>query len=154
MKLAIFAVVAMCVNGQGLTPREKPTDYPAHAEFGDGYILAADYLVQTLPTKDGAGLVANDYLVIEVAAYGPKLSKIDLSLGTFTLVLNKKTELTAESAGTVAASIIYPDRRQKPRVDLASGAGNATVVYSGQPQVQHFPGDPSVRAPRPNPVPA
>lgn len=150
--IAMCAIAALGLQAQSLTPREKAEDYPAHAALKDGFTLAADYLVHTLPVKNGAALLAGDYLVIEIAAYGPKISKIDLSLGNFTLRVNGKTELTPESAGTVAASIKFPDWRTKPHVELEGGTGNSTVGY-GQPRVARFPGDPTAPPPRQNPLP-
>jgi hypothetical protein len=150
--VTLLAAVAM-LHAQGLTPREKATDYPVHAEMKDGFTIAAEYLVHTLPTGKDA-LVANDYLVVEVAVFGPRSKRIDLSQGSFTLMLDTgkkggKTSLTPDSAGTVAGSIKFSDWTPKPRVEATAGAGNATIGV-GPTMTPRFPGDPSVR---PLPVP-
>ena len=153
----LFAAVAT-LHAQGLKPREKAGDYPVHAEMKDGFTIAADYLVHTLPTgtlNTTDALVANDYLVVEVAVFGPRGKRIDLSQGSFTLVLDTgkkgggKTALSPDSAGTVAASIKFSDWTQKPHVEAEGGVGNANVGF-GPPMTPRFPGDPSVR---PLPVP-
>jgi hypothetical protein len=144
------------LHAQGLKPREKAADYPVHAELGDGFTLAAEYLVHTLPTGKDT-LVANDYLVVEAAVFGPRGKRIDLSQGSFTLVLDTgkkggKTTLTQDSAGTVAGSIKFSDWTPKPRVEGTGGVGNATVGV-GPTMTPRFPGDPSVRPLPPSPLP-
>jgi hypothetical protein len=151
----LFAAIAT-LHAQGLTPREKAADYPVHAEVKDGFTIAAEYLVHTLPTGKDA-LVANDYLVVEVAVFGPRGKRIDLSQGNFTLLLDTgkkggKTALSPDSAGSVAASIKFSDWTQKPHVEAEGGVGNASVGF-GPPMTPRFPGDPSVRTMPPSPVP-
>jgi hypothetical protein len=149
--LVSLIACAAFVCAQGLTPKDKPSDYPSHEDFGNGLTLGAEYLVHTLPTANGA-LIANDYLVIEVAVFGAKGGSIDLDAGHFTLRLNQKTTLTPDSPGVVAASIKYPDWTQKPKVDVSGGAGNSSVIY-GPPQAGRFPGDPTMRPPPAPPLP-
>jgi hypothetical protein len=50
---------------RGTTPKPKPGDYPAQARAGN-VIVAAEYLVHTLPGKD-INFVVPGYLVVEVA---------------------------------------------------------------------------------------
>jgi hypothetical protein len=153
--VTLFAAVAM-LHAQGLKPREKAADYPVHAELRDGFTLAAEDLVHTLPTGKDA-LVANDYLVIEVAVFGPRGKRIDLAQGSFTLLLDTgkkggKTALSPDSAGTVAGSIKFSDWTPKPHMEAAAGVGNATVGV-GPTMTPRYPGDPSVRPLPPSPLP-
>jgi hypothetical protein len=157
--VCFFVAIAM-LRAQGLSPREKAADYAAHAEARDGFTFAAEYLVHTLPTgtlNTTDALVANDYLVVEVAVFGPRGRRIDLSQGSFTLVLGTgkksgKTALSPDSAGTVAGSIKFSDWAPKPHLEAEGGVGNANVGF-GPPMTARFPGDPSVRPLPPSPVP-
>jgi hypothetical protein len=142
---------------QGLKPKEKVTDYPVSAALQDGYSIGAEYLVHTLPTQTRSGkadaLVANDYLVIEIALYGPKFGSIDSLSGTFELrINNQKTTLTPDSPGTVAGSIKFSDWTQKRTLEMEAGNGNAGVTI-GPPRTPRFPGDPSAGTPRQSPIP-
>jgi len=116
---------------------------PKTATLEKGFTLTADYLVRSLPTETGT-LVTNDYLVVEVKFAGP--FKIKTSSDQFLLRINgQKLPIMTESAGTVAASLKYPDWTQKPTVTGSVGNGNADVIIGPRAPVEHFPGDPSVR---------
>jgi hypothetical protein len=153
-----FIAADAVLSAQGLTPRPAAADYPMQAALPNGYTLAAEYLVHTLPTglRTGA-LVANDYLVVEIAVFGPRGGRMDLSPSNFTLQMHGRKKgqdatLTPDSAGAVAASIKYSDWTQKPKVQASGGAGNATVGI-GPTVNPRFPGDPSVRPLPPSTVP-
>jgi hypothetical protein len=156
--IAFCVGFAAVLSAQGLTPKPAASDYPVQAALPNGYTLAAEYLVHTVPTglRTGA-LVANDYLVVEIAVFGPRGGRMDLSPSNFTLQLRgqKKGQggtLTPDSAGAVAASIKYSDWMQKPKVQASGGVGNATVGI-GPTVSPRFPGDPSVRPLPPSTVP-
>lgn len=177
-----LAAAGAMLQAQGLTPKPTPSDYPAHAELKaepqgetkdegetrESFTLAADYLVHTLPTSATTlnttatltttdPLVANDYLVVEVAVFGPRGKRIDLAQGSFTLLLDTgkrggRTMLSPDSAGAVAASIKFSDWTQKPTASANAGVGNATVGV-GPTMTPRYPGDPSVRPLPPSPIP-
>jgi hypothetical protein len=152
--LAIVGAISQ-VSAQGLPPRASPLDYPAHAALDKNFTLAAENLLHTLPTANGS-LVANDYLVIEAAAFGPVKERIDLAAGNFTLVITmgKNTSTVhADSSGSVAASIKFSDWTQRPGASLSGGVGDTGATIGTQTPAGHFPGDPSVRPPYPSPVP-
>ncbi len=134
-----------------ITPKDKAADYPVSSSLNGGLTIGAEYLLHTLPTKQGS-LIANDYLVVEIAIYGAKGKTIDLDTAQFTLRVNKKTTIEPEGPGYVAASLKYSDWENTRRLDLSGGTGNSTVVY-GPPQSNRFPGDPTVRPPRTQPLP-
>jgi len=154
-RLTIVAVSLVCAgSAQVLKPREKPADYAVRANLQHDFVLAADYLVHSVPSGTGNasdGMVANDYLVIEIGVFGKPYSKIDLLEGRFELKLNGKTTLTPDSPGTVAASIKFDDWNPRKTVELGGGYGNTTVVYGPSPRSPRFPGDPAEQKP---PAPA
>jgi hypothetical protein len=150
---AIFAAAALAFP-QGTKPRIQPSDYPIQATLEKGYTLAAEYLVHSIPTSAGV-LIADDYLVVEVAFFGPVKSKLNLSSSNFALrINNQKSTIQPDSSGAVAASIRYPDWNQKRGITPSGGigAGNAGVVY-GPPVAPRFPGDPTGRPTVSSPVP-
>ena len=147
LSVACILLVASGLWAQ-ITPKDKPEDYPVSSSLNGGFTIGAEYLVHTLPTKQGS-LIANDYLVVEIAIYGAKTKTIDLNAAQFTLRVNKKTTIEPEGPGYVAASLKYGDWENTKRLDLSGGVGNSTVVY-GPAQANRFPGDPTVR-PTPSP---
>jgi hypothetical protein len=150
LRIAAFSAAAALAFAQGTRPKPKPSDYPTQAILENGVTLAAEYLVHSLPTQTGT-LIADDYLIVEVAFYGPPKSKLSLGAGNFVLRINtQKSTIQPDSAGTVAASLKYPDWNQRPGVTPSASAG--PVVY-GPPTAPHFPGDPTGRPTISSPVP-
>lgn len=128
-------------------PRSKATDYPAHIAL-TGMDIGAEYLVHSIPGDKG-GYFAKEYLVVEVAIFPTTKTGLKISSGQFTLRINKKSTLSAQSAGMVAAALKYADWEQRPRMTAAAGP----LIY-GAPQGGRFPGDPTTPRPLPNPVPS
>jgi hypothetical protein len=128
-------------------PRSKASDYPAHIAL-PRMEIGAEYLVHSIPAEKG-DYFAKEYLVVEVAIFpDTKIDGLKISSGQFTLRVNKKSTLSAQSAGTVAAALKYPDWEQRPQMTAQAGP----VIY-GAPPVGRFPGDPNAPRPLPSPVP-
>ncbi len=155
LRLIALLSAAALAFAQGTTPKAQPSDYPTHAALDSGFAVAAEYLVHSILTPAGF-LIADDYLVVEVAFFGKGKSKLNIGAGNFAVRINnrEKSSIAPDSPGTVAASIKYPDWTQKPGVtpSASAGAGNAGVVY-GPASAPRFPGDPTGGRPLPNPVP-
>jgi hypothetical protein len=145
MNRAVLAGLLLAAVGsaQGTPPKDSATDYPVRATLGK-LTLAADYLVHSIPSPKGA-LFAKDFLVIEVAVFGPKLDPIQMRSEYFRLRINgSKDSYITQSPGTVAASMKYPDWEQRPGMTASGGIGNGEVVYGPRPTAR-FPDDPTVR---------
>jgi hypothetical protein len=127
-------------------PRSKASDFPAHIALA-GMEIGAEYLVHSIPAEKG-DYFAKEYLVVEVAIFPATKDGLKISSGRFTLRVNKKSTLSAQSAGTVAAALKYPDWEQRPQMTAQAGP----VIY-GAPPVGRFPGDPTAPRPLPDPVP-
>jgi hypothetical protein len=140
VRIPLF-LIATATLAFAQTPRTL-ADYPVHAALDNGFTLAAEYLVRSLPTSNGT-LVANDYLVIEVAFFGPPKAHFKPNGGSFALRVNRqKTALAPDPPGSVANSIQLSDWTQKPR--LSASAGNDDImVGTSRTNVPHFPGDPT-----------
>ncbi|HXA68547.1 MAG TPA: hypothetical protein VNV82_25510 [Bryobacteraceae bacterium] len=128
-------------------PRSKATDYPARIALTEMEI-GAEYLVHSIPSEKG-DYFAKEYLVVEVAIFPTTKSGLKISSGRFTLRINKKSTLSAQSAGMVAAALKYADWEQRPQMTATAGP----LIY-GAPQGGRFPGDPTTPRPLPNPVPS
>jgi hypothetical protein len=125
-------------------PRSKATDYPVHISLPTMEI-GAEYLVHSIPSEKG-DYFAKEYLVVEVAISPAPRESLKISSGRFTLRINNKSALIAQSAGVVAAALKYPDWEQRPQL-----TGQAGPLIYGAPQSGRFPGDPT--QPRPLPTP-
>jgi hypothetical protein len=141
----IAALAGFVLHAQGTTPREKPADYQAHSKL-PGFELAADYLSHSMPVKGGV-IDVNDYLVIEVAIFPSARETPSLTSGEFTLRITnhtrgRKSVLSAQTPGMVAASLKYPDWEVRPTVEATAGVGDTGVILGRPVPTERFPGDP------------
>ncbi len=73
-------------EAKGIPARTAPTDYQAQGQVG-AYTIAAEFTGHGVPTPD-AVYNTEDYVVVEVAFYGAKDSRLTLSAEDFTLRIN------------------------------------------------------------------
>lgn len=148
MRIALILSISALVAGQPV-PKTKPADYPVHVQM-DSVILAAEYLVHSLPTERGT-LFAKDYLVVEAAFFGPRLSRLKLSPDQFTLRINGRgTPLTTQLPGLVASSIQFPNSDGGGFSAGGSiGVGDGTVAVGPRSAPSQFPGDGNDRTSQP-----
>ena len=140
MRFALFLSAITLLCAQGTPPKSKATDYPVHVQM-ETVTLAAEYLVHSLPTRAGT-LIANDYLVVEVAFYGPPFSRLKMSPDNFILKINGKSEtLTPEAPGMVSQSIKFPSARPHLEAGGSVSAGDGTVSVGPRAPPSQFPGD-------------
>jgi hypothetical protein len=130
MRFALLLSTVTLLGAQGTPPKTGPADYPVHAQM-DSVTLAAEYLVHSLPTTKGT-LVANDYLVVEAAFFGPLYSRLKMSPDNFALRINGKGDpLTPELPGMVAQSIKFPGVRPHLETTATLGGGDGGTVTVG-----------------------
>lgn len=145
MRLFLLTAAAALAVRAAEPPKLRPQDYCAHAALPT-LTLAADYLARTLPGRS-ASFHSPDYLVVDIAVFPRSKQTVKLAASHFSVKLNgKKQPVYAQTPGMVAASMKYPDWRQRPRFE-----GQAGGVIIGQPQPrERFPGDPrGIPGPRP-----
>ncbi len=120
MRYALLLAAAALLQAQS---KSKAADYPAHVQM-DAVTLAAEYLAHSIPTPS-ATLVANDFLVVDVAFFGPPMSRLRLSPDHFTLRINGHgAPLTTQPFG-----MVLPDRKKIQSVSLPEG--ERTLPFSG-----------------------
>lgn len=134
---ALTLLLATCA-----VAREKPGDYPVQAPTPEG-IVAAEYLVHSFPTPQGV-YFTKGYLVVEAAVFPSAKDPLMITSGQFSLRLNGKRILLAQSPGMVAASLKYADWEARPAATATAQAGDATVILGPRPSPGRFPGDPTV----------
>jgi hypothetical protein len=150
MRFAALFSVAALLRAQE-TPHTKPSDYPAQVQMGT-VTLASEYLVHSLPTPHGT-LIANDYLVVEVAFFGPSFSRLRMSPDNFKLRINGKGDgLSSEAPGMVSGSIKFPSDRPHIEAGGSVGVGDGTVSVGPRPPPSQFPGDGKERLPANQPA--
>jgi hypothetical protein len=139
-RLAPLLATVTLLGAQGTPPKTAPTDYPVHVQM-DTVTLAAEYLVHSLPTTQGT-VVANDYLVVEVAFFGPLYSRLKMSPDNFALRINAKGDpLTTEAPGMVSQSIKFPGAHPHLETTGTVTNGDGTVTVGPRPPPSRFPGD-------------
>ena len=127
---------------QGLAPRSSPSDYPAQAKLGP-ITLAAEFAGHGIPTPDGP-LSTEDYVVVEVAFYGPAGTRLPISFNDFSLhINNKKNPTPSESYEHVGTSVkdpewVPPEKPEKPSGGgiLGGGGNNDTSKEPPRPPAE------------------
>ena len=111
----------------GMPPRSAATDYAAHVQVGD-FTLAAEFAGHNVPRPEDP-LTTDDYVVVEVAVYGPNGVKLSLSPDQFSLQINDKKPSPAVTFVVVASSLkdpewVPPDQpKAKSKTSLGGGGG-------------------------------
>ena len=136
--LLLFVCAGLAAGQSATADRSKAADYPvsASAERAD---IGAEFLVHSIPSARGYYL-AKTFLVVEAGVF-PKGLPLKVSAGQFTLRLNGASQpLLAQSPGTVAASLKYPDWEMPRGFSASASAGNVGISTDRQP-VGRFPDD-------------
>ena len=150
-RLALVLGTVMLLGAQGTKPKTIPADYPVHVQL-EALTVAAEYLVHSIPNAK-ATLIANEYLVVEAAFFGPQFSRLKMSPDNFSLRLNGKGDpLPSEPYGLVAQSIKFPGVHPHLESTGSVSAGNGTIAIGPRPPQSRFPGDGNDRLP-PNQAP-
>jgi hypothetical protein len=152
---AAFLTVLLCssaVFGQdaarareskGMPPRATPADYQAHAQAGT-VTIAAEFDGHSVPDTQSA-LTTEDYVVVEVALFGPPDAHPTLSIQDFSLRVNgKKAALPAQGYAAVFKSLKDPEwvpPGPPPEAKSKGGinTGGQGQADSGPPPVVHIP---------------
>ncbi|HUP05299.1 MAG TPA: hypothetical protein VMU19_14980 [Bryobacteraceae bacterium] len=140
---AASAKAAPPIEAPAVPARPNLTDYQGHAATGV-YNIAGEYTGHNVVTPL-ASFTNEDYVTVEVAIYGPKGARLKLSYQDFSLRVNGKKGIPAESYVLLERSLkdpsyIPPEEAQKKK-DNSDG---------GVPVVGEAPSD---RNPQWHPVP-
>lgn len=146
MRLFLLAAFPLLAPAQErLEARAAAAEYKAQVTIHPGVTMAAEFLGRTVPVPNAA-FVLQHYVVVEVGLFAR-----DFAFRTerFSLRLNGKTALLAQTAGMVGASLKYPDWENQRQVTATAGLGDANVILGRRNTTPRFPGD--RRAPTPPP---
>lgn len=106
-------------------------------------VIGAEFDRHSVPTKEQA-LNTEDFVVVEVALYGPAGAKLNITLDDFSLRINgKKNVLRCQPYGRVLSSIkdpqwAPPDQgKEKSKTSLGTGGGGQDA--GSPPPVVHPP---------------
>ena len=127
-----------------MPPRLAPTDYQSHVQAG-AVTIAAEFVGHAVPTPQET-LSTEDYVVVEVALFGPPEPRLKLSLDDFSLRVNrKKTVLANQPFGMAFPSLKNPEleppssaAKSKSSVGTGGQSESApTPVFHLPPEVKH-----------------
>jgi len=150
MRFFLLAVLPLAVSAQEIMPaRPAPTEYRAQATINAKVILAAEFQGRTVPAPDAA-FILKHYVVVEVALF---TRDYEFNSGRYSLRLNGKTPLLAQTPGMVGASLKYANWENQRQVTAEAGVGNAGVILGRQDTAPRFPGDRRAPAPPPGTPP-
>lgn len=92
---------------RGMPPRTSAADYQAHEKAG-AVTIAADFAGHGIVTPEGT-LTTDDYVVFEVAFYGPPGTHTQISADDFSLRINGKKSLPNQPYGMVIGEVKDPE---------------------------------------------
>lgn len=143
----VTALIVILIPAQlcAVDVRKAAGDYPSQIAAPD-MTAGVEYMVTTF-SAEGKTFTIDDHLILEVGIFPKGDAKVDLR--RFSLRINGKRIVFAQTPGMVAASVKYPDWTRKPSIQAAAGP-----IILGRPEsVGRFPGDPTARYPRRDPAP-
>jgi hypothetical protein len=114
-------------ESKGLPPRATPADYQAHTQVGT-LTLAADFVRHSVPTPE-ATYSTEDFVIVEAGLFGPPQSRLNLSIGDFSLRINgKKVAMPSQPYGLSFSSLKDPEweppskpKAEKPTLNAGGG---------------------------------
>jgi len=118
----------------GIPPRSGPSDYPAQAKVGK-VTIAAEFGEHGIPTPEGA-LSSDNYVVVELAVFGPQGTRLPVSFSDFSLRVNgKKNPVQAEPFERAGASAKDPEWAppEKPEKSSSTSIGGGRNETSAPP---------------------
>jgi hypothetical protein len=153
---ALFLSAAACLTLQAqqttevkpLAARASPAEYQTAVKMGQ-YTLAVDFDAHGVPTSDGV-FSDEDYIVFEVALYGPAGAHLALQYEDFSIRLNgKKAAAPAQAYTVVFKSLKSPEweatqdpvHKESSSGINAGGAGRGAAADSGPPPPPKMPID-------------
>lgn len=111
-------------EGQRLGPRATPGDYPVHVK-GGAVIIAAEFAGHYVPTPEGT-YSTEDYVAVDTGVFGAPGTHVTLSAADFSLRVNGKKPLPAQSAIVVATNAKDPQwEADQPVPEKSKTAVNA-----------------------------
>lgn len=122
----------------GIPPRSGPADYPAQAKAGN-VTLAAEFAEHGIPTPEGV-LTSDNYVVVELAVFGPEGTRLPISFSDFSLRVNgKKNGVQAEPFERAGASAmdpewIPPEKPEKSSSTSINGGGGGSGANAPPPR--------------------
>jgi hypothetical protein len=115
-------------ESKGMPPRISAAEYQTHAQAGT-VTVAAEFTGHAVGTPQGS-LTNDDYVVVEVAFFGPEGARAKLAIDDFSLRINgKKTTMPGQPYGMVLSSLKDPEweppvkQEKKSSMSTDSGGG-------------------------------
>lgn len=126
----MFSAIALAQTAepQPLPPRAAASEYLSQGKAGE-FSIGAEFKGHVVPTPQG-NLTNEDYVIVEVALFGPEGKPLKLAATDFTLKINNKT-LPAQPYGLVAKGLKDPELeplskdKDKPKTSMNAGGGQA-----------------------------
>ena len=118
----------------GIPPRSGPSDYPAQPKVGK-VTIAAEFDEHGIPTPEGV-LSSDNYVVVELAVFGPQGTRLPVSFSDFSLRVNgKKNPVQAEPFERAGASAKDPEwaSPEKPEKSSSTSIGGGRNDTSAPP---------------------
>lgn len=123
---------ALTTELKGMPPRAAPAEYQAQAQAGP-VTVAAEFMGHSVPTPDGT-YNTEDFVVVEVALFGPPQARAKLSIGDFSLRINgKKSPSPSQPYELVFKSLKDPEwgppkSEAKSKTSFGGGGGDSEAA--------------------------
>lgn len=145
----MFGLLLLLALWEGLEPRQSADAYPARAAAG-AVTVGAEYQGRGITVKSSSWLVG-DYLAVEVGLFPGSGRNMDVKAGSIMLRINDETAPRKPAAASaVGASLRSTALNAGRGIEASAGTSSGGIIF-GRPRrtEEQFPGDPTVRRPRP-----
>jgi len=165
----VFVTSLAAADDSGVTPRQKPTDYPAH-DSAKTAVLAAAVIPPDQVKKIFSAEVAKGYIVVELAIYPEGNRTFDVDRFDFSLQTGDQMLHAANPQGILKpwqdkpANARIPSRGPNVGVDTGIGVAHGPDPVTGRPttsvstyesvHVSNYPQDAPPPPPRSDPDPS
>lgn len=126
---------------KGVPPRATPGDYQTHEQAG-AITIAAEFTGHSVATPE-ATFSSEDYVVVEVALFGPAEARLKLSFDDYSLRVNgKKMPTPAQPYGLLFPSLKNPEWEPpsaEPKSKTNFGSGGNGGNNEPPPSPPHMP---------------
>ncbi len=148
--LGVLTALSLCAQppvpneAQGIPVRTAPADYQAKVQVG-AITIAGDFVGHAVPTAQGP-LSTEDYVVIEIAFFGPPEARLKLTWEDFSVRINgKKMATPGHQFGLVLKSLKDPEwippttEGKESKGSINGGGGGAQGDPKPLPPKMPFP---------------
>lgn len=141
MRILLIGVLLLSPARAGTEPKAKAAEYSHHAAVGET-ALAAEFHGRGIP--DGfRGMMAGDFVVVEVAVFPPRETAVAARSSYFRLRIDGKPPILPSPPMTAGLALSGSMLERQTGLQMGGAVGPAVITVDGPRAEPRFPGDPA-----------